>query len=198
MIVHCVHAIYLCLIAFKDLNLAHGIQIKLFMSRILHQTYQYLDLSFLILNFFSDFTFHQRNLLKQFKSGSNYINEYKSDAIQILQPFDNTSDYPISKQMKQFCHKTARFDCLGIQRHFHLGENTFENNKKQARKRIISILDTISLYVHSLKVCHSSAFQTISIKSVYIKIINYCGSIVINLNDTMQTKQHAMKKPHTY
>ena len=32
-----------------------------------------------------------------------------------------------------------------------------------------------------LKVCHSSAFQTISRRSVYIKIINYSDSISANL-----------------
>ena len=50
----------------------------------------------------------------------------------------------------------------------------------------------------SLKVCHSSGFQTISHRSVYIKIINYSDSIKANLNNTIQTKQHAMKKPHSY
>ena len=39
-----------------------------------------------------------------------------------------------------------------------------------------------------LKVCHSSAFQTISIRSVYIKIINYSGSIFANLKNKMQKK----------
>ena len=34
------------------------------------------------------------------------------------------------------------------------------------------------------KVCHSSAFQTLSIRSVYINIINYGGSILANLNKT--------------
>ena len=41
---------------------------------------------------------------------------------------------------------------------------------------------------------HSSAFETISARSDYIKIINHGGSTLANLNDTMQTKQHAMKK----
>ena len=48
------------------------------------------------------------------------------------------------------------------------------------------------------KVCHSSAFQTISRRSVYIKIINHSDSISANLYNTIQTKQHAMKKPHSY
>ena len=48
-----------------------------------------------------------------------------------------------------------------------------------------------------IKVCHSSAFQTISRKSVNIKIINHSDSISANLNNTIQTKQHAMKKPHS-
>ena len=50
----------------------------------------------------------------------------------------------------------------------------------------------------NFKVCHSSAFQTISRRSVYNKIINYSGSILANLNSTMQTKQHATKKTHSY
>ena len=45
-------------------------------------------------------------------------------------------------------------------------------------------------------VCHSSAFQKISVRSVYIIIIIYKCSLLANLNDTMQTKQHAMKKPN--
>ena len=47
-----------------------------------------------------------------------------------------------------------------------------------------------------LKVCHSSAFQTISRRSANIKIINHNDNISANLNNTIQTKQHAMKKPH--
>ena len=42
-------------------------------------------------------------------------------------------------------------------------------------------------------------FRTISVRSVYIRIINYSGSIhvlhVASLNNSLQTKQHAMKKP---
>ena len=48
------------------------------------------------------------------------------------------------------------------------------------------------------KVCHSSAFQTISVRSVYIKIIKYSDSTLANLNNTMQTKHHARKNPHSY
>ena len=48
------------------------------------------------------------------------------------------------------------------------------------------------------KVFHSSAFQTISRRSVYIKIIDYSDSLSANLNNTIQTKQPAMKKPHSY
>ena len=46
------------------------------------------------------------------------------------------------------------------------------------------------------RVCHLSAFQTKSVRSVYIKIINYSGIIHVlaNLNNTLQTKQHATKK----
>ena len=49
--------------------------------------------------------------------------------------------------------------------------------------------------------CHSSAFQTISVRSVYIKIINHSGSIlaIADLNNTMQTKQDTMKnRTHTH
>ena len=35
-------------------------------------------------------------------------------------------------------------------------------------------------------------------RQVYIKIINYSDSISGNLNNTIQTKQHAMKKLHSY
>ena len=53
--------------------------------------------------------------------------------------------------------------------------------------------------LHILKVCHSSAFQIIqnSHRSVYIKTVNYSRSILANLNNTMQTKQHATKKKKT-
>ena len=65
---------------------------------------------------------------------------------------------------------------------------------------------TTFLKVH---VCHSSTFQTMSVRSVYIKIINYSGSILAKLNNTMKKKQkqnkkqkkppeHAMKKPLSY
>ena len=53
-------------------------------------------------------------------------------------------------------------------------------------------------FILYLKVCHSSAFQTISRRSVYIKIINNIDSISANLNKTIQTKQHTMKKPQSY
>ena len=37
------------------------------------------------------------------------------------------------------------------------------------------------------------------VRSVYIKIINYSGgSILANLNNTMQSKQHATKKTYSY
>ena len=48
-----------------------------------------------------------------------------------------------------------------------------------------------------VKVCHSSAFQTILHRSVYIKILNHNDSISANLNNTIHTK-HAMKKPLSY
>ena len=62
------------------------------------------------------------------------------------------------------------------------------------RQQTVSSFETIKQ--RSLKVCHSSAFQTISVRSVYIKIINYSGIIHVlaNLNNTLQTKQHATKK----
>ena len=43
------------------------------------------------------------------------------------------------------------------------------------------------------KVCHSSALQTTSVRSVYIKILNCSGRILANLNNTMRTKQHTKK-----
>ena len=39
-----------------------------------------------------------------------------------------------------------------------------------------------------VKVCHSSAFQTISVRLVYVNIINDSGSILANSNYTMHTK----------
>ena len=51
---------------------------------------------------------------------------------------------------------------------------------------IISFVFTIWVY--------HSVFQTVSRRSIYIKNINYSGSILANLNNTMQTKQHATKK----
>ena len=55
-----------------------------------------------------------------------------------------------------------------------------------------------TILMHPIKICHSSTFQTISRRSVYIKMFNYSDSISANLNNTMQTKQHAMKKTHSY
>ena len=48
------------------------------------------------------------------------------------------------------------------------------------------------------EVSHSSAFQTISVRSVYNKIINHCGSKLANLNKTIQTKQYNEKKPFSF
>ena len=56
-------------------------------------------------------------------------------------------------------------------------------------KKFIFIFVLISRYISSVKVCHSSAFQTISVRSVNIKIIKHSGRILANLNNTMQTKQ---------
>ena len=41
-------------------------------------------------------------------------------------------------------------------------------------------------------------FRHLSVRTISIKIINYGGSILANLNNKMQTKQHAMKTPHSY
>ena len=43
---------------------------------------------------------------------------------------------------------------------------------------------------NGFKVCHSSAFQTISCRSVHIKIINYSDSISPNLNNTAASLMH--------
>ena len=45
-----------------------------------------------------------------------------------------------------------------------------------------------------IKVFHSSAFQSISRRLVYI---NYSGSVLKKLKYTMQTKHNATKKPHS-
>ena len=51
----------------------------------------------------------------------------------------------------------------------------------------------------SIKVCHSSAFQTILVRSAFIKINNKSGSILTNLNNTINANKTACnKKPHTY
>ena len=52
-------------------------------------------------------------------------------------------------------------------------------------------------FLFCLKVCHSSTFQTFSIRSVNSKMICYCGSILANLNITMKTKQKTLKKKRT-
>ena len=46
-----------------------------------------------------------------------------------------------------------------------------------------------------VKVCHTSAFHTISVRSVYMKKSSNSGSILAKLNDTMPTKQYLKKKP---
>ena len=55
------------------------------------------------------------------------------------------------------------------------------------------------IYVR-LNVCDSSAFQTISIRSVYIKSINCSGIIFANLKKKNQCKQKNIqtKKKHTH
>ena len=64
------------------------------------------------------------------------------------------------------------------------------HRKKNYRKR-----ETLT---NQAEVCNWSAFQTILRRLVYIKNINYSDSMSANLNNTIQTKQHAMKKPHSY
>ena len=46
-----------------------------------------------------------------------------------------------------------------------------------------------------VKVCHTSAFHTISVRSVYMKKSSNSGSILAKLNDTMPAKQY-FKKNH--
>ena len=45
-----------------------------------------------------------------------------------------------------------------------------------------------------VKVCHTSAFHTISVRSVYMKKSSNSGSILAKLNDTMPAKQYLKKK----
>ena len=47
---------------------------------------------------------------------------------------------------------------------------------------------------HTFKVCHYSAFFIISVRSVYIKIFNYSGSILANLSNTKANKTACNKK----
>ena len=64
-----------------------------------------------------------------------------------------------------------------------------ENNDQGGGGVVAKFLSTCAL-----KVCHSSAFQTISVRSFFIKIINYSGSIFCKLNNTMQTKTACNEK----
>ena len=52
--------------------------------------------------------------------------------------------------------------------------------------------------VNSLEEMSLIRFSTISVRLVYIKMINYRGSILANLNKTMQPNEHATKKPQSY
>ena len=44
------------------------------------------------------------------------------------------------------------------------------------------LVESMKIDKTRFKVCHSSAFQTISVRSDYVKIINYSDSILANLN----------------
>ena len=48
-----------------------------------------------------------------------------------------------------------------------------------------------------IEACHTSALHIISVRSVYIKKSSDSGSILANLNDTMQRKQYLKNTTRT-
>ena len=94
------------------------------------------------------------------------------------------------------------------------GERHRRGNSERQKKRVVGVcrvfffkppsspnrilrevyVQTNCLCAH-LKVCHSSAFQTISARQI---IINHSDSVLAILNNTMQTKQHATIKTNSY
>ena len=67
-----------------------------------------------------------------------------------------------------------------------------ENNKENY------VFYSIYLSEVSLNVCHSSAFQTISDRSLYIKIINYSDSTLTNLNNIQSKRNNMQRKIFTH
>ena len=67
-----------------------------------------------------------------------------------------------------------------------------ENNKENY------VFYSIYLSEVSLNVCHSSAFQTISVRSLYIKIINYSDSTLTNLNNIQSKRNNMQRKIFTH
>ena len=67
-----------------------------------------------------------------------------------------------------------------------------ENNKENY------VFYSIYLSEISLNVCHSSAFQTISVRSLYIKIINYSDSTLTNLNNIQSKRNNMQRKIFTH
>ena len=95
------------------------------------------------------------------------------------------------------------------------GERHRRGNSERQKKRVVGVCRVFffkppsspnrilrEVYVQTnclcalLKVCHSSAFQTISVRQI---IINHSDSVLAILNNTMQTKQQTQwKKSHSY
>ena len=94
--------------------------------------------------------------------------------------------------------KTCKYMCNKMQMSIFVEKKPLNTKDKINLYEFIQTFVKTKEKVFDLKACHSSSFQTISRRSVYIKIINYSGSILVNVNSTMKTKQHAMKKPHSY
>ena len=91
--------------------------------------------------------------------------------------------------------------CLSVNfSHFHPLQKHQANfnqtwHKAFLRERDSNLFKSRATTFLKVHVCHSSTFQTMSVRSVYIKIINYSGSILAKLNNTMKKK--TKKKPRT-
>ena len=114
-----------------------------------------------------------------------------SQLIGIIYPPDNTDHYVDLSSP----HCVAAFNAQAPQGWVAIYYNSDNVNK----------VTRWEMYIHKfwnrfsfIQVCHSSAFQTISVRSVYIKIINYIVSLLTNLKKPTQTEQHTIKKQHSY
>ena len=70
-----------------------------------------------------------------------------------------------------------------------------KTNSMSFERNSVPITDTCDR--KHVKVCHTSAFHTISVRSVYMKKSSNSGSILAKLNDTMPAKQYLKKNTTT-